>query len=609
MKPSMREGSHTEECLLMRGSIWPLKKNYKQMKLYFYCILSLAFLVFDAKGQQILVDRGTRSEGLWCFPLYTDTLTYLYLPSQARLAMDEDSLPNFSFIRYVTERLSEESSPESITEAGGGGILHFLVLYDTPQEQINKAETTLRKKFKNDNIKIRGPVVFNKGRYALISSILNPSDGTEEQKLLATGEAPVLENSRIALSFEMDPQHSKLLLESFKMATPDISLVFDLSFSGLTDNYDAELEVDWSEVRNSQSFGAGGSVYFISADVELGFDELRRNNAIKLTASGSNEAMESLLNTVYSKLLELMFEPVEPDQVPQDQRGGLADAIATMISSDGPLSSRNTTGFGAHVSYQLKQMNSEGKSHLFFKGRADVSRHHYVTFNAGNLYHTYGHNQNFFRDVNLWDPAFQQREVLVGIDGSLEEEIDKMLNSVTVTLRKAHENGEVTIKNVILNKEALKNYTGALSMTYLNQGDSQRTHWLEYEHQSIWQFKGGGTFATEWKKETASMINLYTPFQRRNITLEGDLESLSNEGVRAISVQIDYPFFDQHKEHRITLRPGDNLGEKGFEITLPNHLEEVGYTITWMKKNHLPVLHSGKDKYGIIFIDELPQTP
>ena len=77
-----------------------------------------------------------------------------------------------------------------------------------------------------------------------------------------------------------------------QMRTPDISIVFDMTFTGLNEAYDADLTINWSEVRNSQSFGAGGSVYFVGADVELAFDELRRNNAIKLRSSGSDAAME-----------------------------------------------------------------------------------------------------------------------------------------------------------------------------------------------------------------------------------------------------------------------------------------------------------------------------
>ena len=143
-------------------------------------------------------------------------------------------------------------------------------------------------------------------------------------------------------------------------------------------------------------------------------------------------------------------------------------------------------------------------------------------------------------------------------------------------------------------------------MRYLNQGDSIRTKWLDYEYRSVWKFKGGGGFETDWKTDNSAMVNLFVPFQRRSIQLDGDLSALKTEDVRAVSVQIEYPFFNQIKTHRVTIRPTDNLEEKAFEITLPNSVEEVSYDITWIRRNKPALTKSGTDKYGLIFIDELP---
>ena len=564
------------------------------------------FFSITVLSQQIYIDKGTQVNGLWCFPLHNDANTYLYLPTQARLALDEEKHPKFSFMRYITEKPSDDTT-KSVSEAGGGGILHFLVLYDTPQEQIVEAERLLKEQFKNEEITIRGPIIFESASYTLVSSILNKDSKENERTILSIGTAPVMENTKIALSFEVSPLNSKLLLESFKMDTPDISLIFDLQFSGLSEAYDATLEIDWSEVKKSKSFGAGGNVYFVSADVELGLDELFKDNSIKLITNGSDDKMESLLNTVYEKLLELMFEPVQPAIIPEAERAGLMDALTAMIGPDGPLSSGNTFNFGLNASFQMKELRVEGQSRLFFKGRSTVNRHHFITFNIGDLYQTYGEDTRFFRDVPIWDPAFQQREVFVGVDGELEKEFEKMLNSVTLSLRKKHANGNETLAEVFINKESFKDYEGNLSMRYLNQGDSIRTDWLTYEYRTIWKFKGGGSYESDWNKENSAMVNLFTPFERKTIYLGGDLTSMEDQDVRAISVQIKYPFFNQVKKDRMTIRPSDKLEEKSFEITLPTTIEEVDYTITWMRKNNPPVSKKGKDKYGLIFIDELPK--
>ncbi len=574
-----------------------LKNNILLFILFGLCVISNA--------QTVLIDQGINANGLWCFPIHKNENTYLYLPQQARLSLNNDSIPEFSFLRYVLEKPSDNYS-KTITEAGGGGILNFLVLYDTPEELITNAERFLKKKLENDEVKLRGPIIFNSGKYTLVSSILNPSSGTAKKEILGTGVAPIIENSKIPLSFDIDPVKSKLLLESFKMSTPDVSLVFELGFSGLTESYEAELEIDWSEVKKSHAFDAGGSVYFIGADVGFGFDKLRKDNAIKFTSTGSDTSMESLVQTVYNKLLELMFKPTPLEQVPEDQRGGLEDAIGSLISSDGMLGSRNTTGFGLNVGYQYKEHRTTGKSTMVFKGRSTVDRNHYITFNAGNLYEKYGDNKEIFKDVPLWDPAFQQRDVYVGIDGNIEKEFNKMLNSVTVKLNKEHQNGDHTLKEVLLTKNTYKSSNGKIAMKYLNHEDVDKSEWLNYTYKTTWKFIGGGTYEEDWITESASMINLYTPFQRRKIELSGDLKVFEEKNIRAVSVKINYDFFGDRKSKHLTLYPSDNINDKFFEITLPKGVDDVNYTIIWYVKNNAPIEKKGIDQYGLIFIDEIP---
>ena len=568
-------------------------------------LLLLALCAGVGNAQQVLADRGLQAAGLWCFPLLEDTLTYLYLPGSAELAMERDSLPQFSYMRYVVNKPAGGDGTRSITEGGGGGILTFLVLYRTPEEQVAEAQRALRGRLDNKEIKLRGPIVFEKGRYALVSSILG-RDSTRETRLLTTGEAPVLEGSRLAFTFELNPENSKILLESFKMATPDVSIMFELGFTGLSDNYDAELDVDWAEVKESKAFSAGASIYFVSADVDVAFEKLRKDGAIKLTTSGSNAQMENLVQTVYDKLLTLMFTPIKPETVPDDAKGGLMSALGSLVSPKGALGSRSLLGFGANVAFQLKDLRTEGKSHLTFKGRSERKLNHFIAFNIGDLYQRYGSDRRYFRDVPLWDPAFQQREVFLGVDGEIEKEFSRLINSVTVIVEKKHQNGESTLQNLIVRRGTFANGQVNLSTVYGNRGDTNRAEWLNYRYRTIWQFQGGGTLQTGWDTSAAAMINLYTPFTRRTISIDGDMARLTTAGVRAVAVQLDYPFFGVTKHQQLTLRPAEAKGENKFEITLPNNVQEIDYSITWFIGSGQTKTAQGKDKYGAIFVDEIP---
>ncbi|WEK35046.1 MAG: hypothetical protein P0Y53_21365 [Candidatus Pseudobacter hemicellulosilyticus] len=569
-------------------------------------ILSFGLLFSGVSAQLPLLDRGVQLGGLWCFPLHGDTLTYVYLPKQASLAQGENGLPQFSYMRYVLGGAAGGTATggSTIEEADGGAILNFLVLYHTPEELISNAQGLLRERLKNDSIRIRGPLLFDQGRYSLVSSVLSSDSLVKRSMLLTNGNAPVMQNNNVALSFGLTPLTSKILTQNFHMATPDVSLVFDMELSGLTENYDATLEIDWSEVKTHQSFNAGGTVYFVSADVKLALDELMKSQAIKLTVNGSNSEMEGLLNTVYEKLLGLLFAPVQPESLPERQQNDLAGALSQLIGNGGALSSGNTTGFGLNVGYQLKHLNSTGKSRLYFKGRSTVQRHHFITFNVGDLYKQYGDNEELFADKHLNDSRFLRRTILVGVDGDLEKEFDQMLNSVTVILNKEHGNGEVTTQTALVNKGSLAN-TQKPALVYGHYDDS--TRWLEYRQRTIWQFRGGAVYESGWQTQDAAMINLFVPFVRKAIKLEGNLESLKQQGIRALSVQISYPFFSQQKQERITVSTSDSLQDKAFAITQPAGAEEVNYTITWIRNNGQTIEKTGVDKIGILFVDELPQ--
>ena len=119
---------------------------------------------------------------------------------------------------------------------------------------------------------------------------------------------------------------------------------------------------------------------------------------------------------------------------------------------------------------------------------------------------------------------------------------------------------------------------------------------------------GGGTYEEEWQEESSAMINLYIPFNRRKIELSGDLGALVEKNIRAIAIKIDYDFFGDTKSSNTTIYPSDQNAENNFEITLPKGVEDVEYTLTWFLTKGDPKQFKGVDKYGLIFIDEIPKS-
>jgi hypothetical protein len=576
----------------------------RKLKLYTLVVMVLAACC-QLNSQQVLIDRGIRANGLWCFPLITDTSTYLYLPSNARLSNNESKEPEFSFVRYVNDALDAKvAENSSIGFAGGGGVLHFLVEYQTDPALLVKATDDIRKLTNNKKAAIRGPLLFKDGRYALISSIINPETGQGEKRLFAVGSAPVLEGSKIALSFSMDAKNSKILMESFKTNTPDLSLVFDMTFAGLTDAYDAELTIDWSEVRKSMGIKAGVSIYVVSVNAEYAIDELFKKNAIKLKVTGGDAASEALMTNVYNKLLTLLFEPAPPEQNNEQNNGGLTQAIAAIMNS-GSSGSGNGIGIGVNAGFRYKEMKTSGTSIVSFNTRSLTERHHFITFNIGSFYSKYGTDQNFFKTVSLDDPAFQVRQVLVGIDGDIVPEFEKMINNVTVTLKKAHDSGDETVGQLSLDKKGLQSGSQKF-LTYGAVGDTNRINWLNYQYKTSFQFVGGKSYETPWKQQSDALISVYTPYERKLISIDGDANLIKSKNVRAMVIQVEYPFFNETRRTQISVRPTDDFSSKSIEITLPLQQPEYKYKITWIMNDGKTKESTGKDNSGIIFIDHIP---
>ena len=78
-------------------------------------------------------------------------------------------------------------------------------------------------------------------------------------------------------------------------------------------------------------------------------------------------------------------------------------------------------------------------------------------------------------------------------------------------------------------------------------------------------------------------------------------------GVRAVIVEVSYPFFGETRKQTLVVRPDQESGaEPSTEITLPLGQQEYGYVITWQLEGNRRLTAKGTDSGGIVFIDEVP---
>jgi hypothetical protein len=104
------------------------------------------------------------------------------------------------------------------------------------------------------------------------------------------------------------------------------------------------------------------------------------------------------------------------------------------------------------------------------------------------------------------------------------------------------------------------------------------------------------------------MIDLFAPYERRIVQLAGDSAVLRARGVRAVVVEVDYPFFGERRRPQMVVRPGDAIDEKRVEVTLPLGQPEYEVTMTWQLASSQRLTAKRRDSSGLVFVDDMPNA-
>ena len=134
--------------------------------------------------------------------------------------------------------------------------------------------------------------------------------------------------------------------------------------------------------------------------------------------------------------------------------------------------------------------------------------------NIGDL-QRYMDNERYFRQVNLDDPLFKQREIAAILDGYNADDFGKYINYVTVRLRKRHQNGQYTQDEVRIDRSNFNQEGNFFSLLYGWKGDNDRRRWRDYEVDAQWSFFGGHTVEVPAYTSSYNAINLSPPYQRK----------------------------------------------------------------------------------------------
>lgn len=555
-------------------------------------------------SQPIFIDQPIECGELMVFPHITDSTKYYYLPNKIALGTTTSGKPQFSFLRYV-QNVKTGASEATRSEGDGGGILHALVELKITDQQLMQAQAELKKKVKRPDATIMGPVIYKGGNFALISSFAEEgSDFTK--KVVGVGRAPVFVGNKAAVSIRLTKLGAKILWESCQTPTPDLSFSFVMDFSGYRSPMQARIEVDWDKVYEHEEFsvGVGVNTGYVSlgADIKAAFDELREQGVIKVINFGADDKMEAMIDAAYKKVLDMMFSPFS---MPAND-ASTAEEIAKGIGAIGQALRRPSI-VSVNFAYEMKQQKKSGKYVI------DLSKASTETINFRfdeNLGSDVAKCKECFRSVNLDDPFYKQREILVSVDGLNSEQFNKYINFVTVSMKKKHGGGEMTTDEVrIAQKEFVEAAGNPFRLLYgwKDAKDSDRNAWLNYEYKTVWSFFGDHTVVRDWSVTDQLGLNVAPPFHPVEVSVEADPALLTSAGIRIATIKFYYDYGAGEKVEQVSIKGTDPVPAQLAAFMLKQGQYDYEYEIIWrLFGNKSLTTGRKKSSDSLLYVDEIP---
>jgi len=274
-----------------------------------------------------------------------------------------------------------------------------------------------------------------------------------------------------------------------------------------------------------------------------------------------------------------------------------------------PANLQTPPSFSVLASYRKKEFKKSGKFELSFKKWTPDTQAMRFDENIGGFGKKLINDPAHFRIVNLDDPAYKIREILVQLDGQNSSDFEKFVNFVTVGIRKTHQDGYKHFDELKIDRQNFTKTSNNFTMTYGYHGDTNRDKWKKYEYQITWNLFGGAQWTSDWKETEDFIIPVVPPHRYREIIVEADPEVFTAKEVRLATVKFKSMLFGKTDTREITLKPGANavLSQTIKYAHEPEKYDYL-YDISWLKRGGTKQeVKNQKGDAAYLFADELPQ--
>ncbi len=296
-------------------------------------------------------------------------------------------------------------------------------------------------------------------------------------------------------------------------------------------------------------------------------------------------------------------------QVAGETAGAVTSAVLGAATT--AATSMTPVGLGLNLLKSIKVSAVYQTKSIKHQGKYTASAKHYFTTSlpevfSGNIGKI--DCAECFREINLWDPLYVQREITTFVDGDTKD-FEQYINYVTLAIRKKHPKGDITTDDIRVDRVNFNTMGNNFRVMYgWMPGDADRKKWLDYEYKIQWSFFGGGTIDSAWTPTTQAAITLTPPLIRRSVKIEADSARLAEQDVRVIDVRIFYSLGGQEQVKQVTLVPSKDMLATEIDFAQLKNSPAYEYEINWLLNDNSNIESGRKAAKGnLLYVDALPR--
>lgn len=287
---------------------------------------------------------------------------------------------------------------------------------------------------------------------------------------------------------------------------------------------------------------------------------------------------------------------------------GVTDSGRTGNSGNSNANREAVPAFAIVATFEMKRIHQQGTFRIDLNKSTADNLDLRFDENIGDL-SGFMNDNTIFRQANLDDPLYIQRELMAFVDGMNAQDFGTFINFVNVRLKKTHQGGEITNQEVRIDRNNFNKEGNNFKMVYGWKGDNDRKKWMDYEFEAEWSFFGGQNVNVPLQKTTSGAINLAPPFQKRSVEFQADPAAITSNGIRLITVKLFYTLNGNELTKVVTLNPSKNQLSEKVDFLLPANSFDFQYQINWKLTNNQDRSSNKLPGNGaIVFVDNMPNS-